>query len=232
MNQRSIAGLVIASLTIVLVAIVTGRIGGWWNFMQASDAPVSPAMVSAETIDPANEGRLVKVQGELESAEAPSDPDLGFECKDAAILQRRVEMYEWHESCIEGSCSQTLQWSEEHVDSRSFRENLGHENPGRFPFSSMRVDARGLHVGAFRTDPDLVAEQIGMVPRPVRLAELPANLAASFSEFEGQILAGTDPIRPAAGGLRISYQIVPAGMVALVGVQRGDRLVPMQPDSN
>lgn len=232
MNRRNILGVAVASMLLVIAVVVIGRSGGWSNFMQVSESPARPTVVSDGAIDPLNEGRLVSVQGKLEYAEAPSDPDLGFVCEEAAILLRRVEMYEWHESCIEGSCTQALQWSEEHVDSQSFHEKTGHQNPDRFPFTSLRMDATDLQVGAFRPDPDLVVGQVNAIDRPVRLGELPANLAASFSEFEGQILAGTDPDQPDAGGLRISYRIVPVGMVTLVGVQRGTRLVPFKPEPN
>jgi hypothetical protein len=219
-------GLVLTVVGLLAATIVlVGIFGGWSRFMRAPDAPETPIAVSASSIDPMNEGRLISVQGKLEFVAAAVDPDLGLAVEDAAILIRNVEMYQWRESCIDLTCTQVARWTDTLVDSSKFHDQIGHVNPDRFPFESAQIDATGIHVGVFRPDSDLLVTQLGKVARPVRLDELPANLSASFSEVDGVLVAGTDPLQPAVGGLRISYSVIPSGTVTLIGIQHADQLV-------
>ncbi|MFI4969945.1 MAG: TMEM43 family protein, partial [Lysobacterales bacterium] len=78
--------------------------------------------------------------------------------------------------------------------------------------------------GAYRVDATLAAAGVAPVAYPVRAAQLPANLAATFREQDGVLYAGANPQHPAAGDLRVSYRIVPAGPRHVSGVQTGDRL--------
>jgi hypothetical protein len=225
LNARKIGLVLAVAALLAATVILVGMFGGWSRFMRAPEAPEIPVAVSASSIDPMNEGRLLSVQGKLEFAVAPVDPDLGLVAEDAAILIRRVEMYQWSESCIDFTCTQVARWSDTLVDSGKFHDQVGHVNPERFPFESAQFDATGTHVGVFKPDPGLLIAQLKRVARPVRLDELPANLSASFSEFDGRLVAGTDPLQPTVGGLRISYSIIPSATVTLIGIQRADQLV-------
>jgi hypothetical protein len=225
LNARRI-GLVLAAVGVLAATIIlVGMFGGWSRFMRAPDAPEIPIAVATSGIDPMNEGRLISVQGKLEFVAAPIDPDLGLVVEDAAILIRIVEMYQWRESCIDLTCTQFAKWTDTLVDSSRFHDQIGHVNPDRFPFESAQIDATGIHVGVFRPDSDLLVTQLAKVARPVRLDELPANLSASFSEVDGVLVAGTDPLQPAVGGLRIGYSVIPSGTVTLIGIQHDDQLV-------
>ena len=183
----------------------------------------APAAVSAGRVDPADEGRRVRVAGKLHFAHGARDPQLGI-AANAAILFRDVAIFQWHEHCEGGACRYDMAWSSAPVDSRRFREPAGHENPPA-PFASARFDAPGLQVGAYAVDADLLAAQLRTEPLAVSTQALPPNLAAVFHDGAGGVLfAGDDAAHPRLGAIRISYRIVAPGEVALSGVQRGDRL--------
>ena len=86
------------------LGLVLATCGGlFWNEGRAvqtsrSLAEGSGLVVSADSsrIDPANEGKLVHLQGELKTGARLSDPDLLVDAH-AARLVRTPEMYQWKE---------------------------------------------------------------------------------------------------------------------------------------
>ena len=218
-----------AVLLLLLAVFAVDRFGGWRGFLQPQAVPEVAISVAATPIDPLNEGRLVSVQGRLEAAQAPKDAQLGVQADAAVVLIRNVEMFQWREACVDTSCVQSTAWSNTLIDSSAFHTQEGHENPPAFPFESTRFDAEGIHLGAFQPDLGLVLAQVEPVARPLRLEELPANLAASASQIDGRIYIGNDPLNPAVGDLRIGYSIIPSATTTLSGIQRADRLVAVEP---
>jgi len=216
----------------LLVAAAIG--GGAWYLLQrrtpapAVQAPASgqPAAPAAGGVDPAQDGKPVTVSGRLRVTRPPRDAQLGIGA-DALVLERRVEMLQWRETCTGSRCEYALAWSDQPIDSSAFRERRGHENPGRFPFAGERFPAAEVRLGAYTVDVALAAEGIQPVAYAVRAAQLPPNLAATFRERDGWLYAGADAAKPAAGDLRVAYRIVPAGERTLHGVQRGSHLKPL-----
>ena len=216
-------------LLLVGVAVAAAALAWFYRHQArslfAGPGALSPATaeVSAARVDPANEGRRLRVSGSLQMTTPPRDAELGVGAS-GAVLLRKVEMYQWLESCAADDCRYTADWSERPVDSRHFRHPETHENP--LPrLTSARIAAGGLKLGAYPVGADLVAAQVAAAELPVRAADLPPNLAASFTDAGGVLYAGGDPAHPKVGELRIRYSVVPAGTAALTGVQRGGGLV-------
>jgi hypothetical protein len=195
-----------------------------WFIGHDRTAPTTPALeVDAAQIDAANEGRRVTIHGPLRVVQPPRDADLGVAASDALALLREVEMLQWRESCEGGTCSHRLDWAAAPVDSDAFREPQGHANPESMPFAAARFEAGEIRLGAFLVDPDSATSGADAVAWPVRVAQLPANLAATFRDCDGSICTGEED-KPAAGDMRVRYRIVPAGTRTLDGTQRGDRI--------
>ncbi len=216
------------SLLAVLLAIVVLAGAAWWLLRPpAATVPAQPlaaaAAVTADRVDPANEGRRIVVSGVLHVGEGARDDQLGVRA-DAVVLMREVAMRQWTEHCDGDACSYALEWSAMPVDSHAFRVPAGHANPATLPFASHVFAARAVRLGAFEVDAEAAAKGMPALAHAVRLAELPPNLAATFRERDGVLYAGGDPAQPAAGDLRVSYRVVPAGPRKLSGVQRGTRL--------
>ena len=182
----------------------------------------TPIAALPERVEPANDGARVKVTGLLASGGMVRDPQLGVSAH-AAALWREAEMLQWQEHCSADSCSYDKVWSPSAIDSRAFRHPEGHQNPPlRLP--GAKFDAPELRLGAYGIDPALLEGQLKPSDLPVRAADLPPNLAASFSERDGVLYAGGDPAHPDVGTVRVRYRTLPLSTVTLQGVQKGKRL--------
>jgi hypothetical protein len=211
-------------IRIVVIAMALAGLAalGWFAYRHFDRQPV-PIKVSADRVDPANEGRHVQVTGRLTASSVARDADMDIEAK-AAVLLRKVEMFQWHERCEHGAaCSYETAWSSQRIDSSGFREPQGHENP---PMRLVDAHFAGddLKLGAFAADPALVAAQVALADHPVHAADLPPNLAATFADADGALYAGGDASHPRVGEVKVSYRIAPLGQTALRGVQHGNRL--------
>lgn len=219
-NRRAIL-LLGGLLVVALVAL------GIWTNRKLFDlqAPSAAIPVSADSIDADNEARLVRVSGRLSVDQAPEDPQMGLHVADAIVLVREVEMLQWQEVCDADSCTLQTKWSPDLIDSTRFSEAAEHRNPDRFPIASDRFVGKGVRLGAFFPDVDLLVSSIGLTPRPVTLAELPGNLAASFSVSDNALFSGKDPEHPGVGDLRIRFRIIAGADVSVTGIQQSSQLV-------
>lgn len=181
----------------------------------------APVNVSAQRIEPANDGREIRVAGRLEATGPARDAEFGISAS-AALLVRTVEMYQWRERCGAGGCSYDQAWSAQPIDAKAFRQPQGHDNPAP-RLKSATFAADGLHLGAFRITPALLAAR-PTLELPVHVADLPPNLAATFADSDGRLFAGGDPAQPQVGEVRVSYRVVPIGEIEVTGIQRGDAI--------
>lgn len=218
-NRRAIAAVVLIALIAATVFIA------WWQLRdepRAGGAASDAIDAAKDIVDADNEGRRIRLVGELVVDVAAVDEELGI-ASDAAVLLRTVEMYQWQEQCIADACGQNGAWSSRRIDSSTFREQAGRDNPGELPFKNARFDAREVRLGVYVVDPRLL-DQVESVVRPVYVRELQPNLAAIFRDDNGVLYSGENPGAPEIGDLRVSYRIVPAAQTTLVGVQKGDRI--------
>jgi len=162
-----------------------------------------------------------RIEGVLAATGPVRDGQLGVSAN-AGVLFRHVEMYQWQEHC-DGACRYDQSWSAP-VDSRRFREPKGHENP-QTPFNDSVFFAPGLQLAGYAVDPDLLVAQLRASAYPAHGANLPPNLAASFTERDGVLYAGGDPAHPAIGEVRVSFRVIATGPATLNGVLRGGKLV-------
>jgi hypothetical protein len=209
-----------------------------------SAPPVPPhaangaAIVPSDRIDPANEGRLIQIKGDLVVKTPASDPELGITA-DALMLLRFVEMLQWQEQC-EGTgkkakCTYQQVWSPQAISSADFHDKKGHENPERLPFGIARFPAPDVQIGAFRLDSRQVgnyrlgpALKLKAEPYAVKSAQLPSNLEVSFRESNGTLYAG-DPAKPTVGDVRVVYRIIPTARVEATGIQHDGRIIVRNP---
>ncbi len=213
-----------ASRTAWLVALSIGLLCAGGLLLWFMRPPTAVSTVAIDRIDPANEGRVVRIEGPVK-VQPVRDTQLGVSA-DAIALVRKVEMRQWRETCTSGGCGYELTWSAEPIDSSGFRQPEGHLNPASLPFPSERFLSAEVRLGAFAIDPALAAGEVEPTAYAVDVADLPPNLAASFRVQDGVLLTGADAQGAAAGDLRVSYSIVAEGMRNLTGVQQGNRLRP------
>jgi Transmembrane protein 43 len=120
--------------------------------------------------------------------EIVADPLFGVSVK-ARHLRRKVEMYQWKETAP-GNYSQI--WSEQLIDSSTFKTPSGHMNPPIMPFRSEDFPA-GV---TSRGDGD---------PVDASQAKLPLSVHAATTPIESGFEIG-NPASPRIGNLRVTFQ--------------------------
>jgi hypothetical protein len=185
-------------------------------------------------VDPANEGKLVHVGGDLATKLPLADPEFGISTR-AARLVRTVETYQWKEDTrtetrknLGGSedkvtiYTYTRVWSEPRIDSSRFHEQTGHVNPPP-RYRQFEVAARDATLGAFRPGEAVLRRLAAAEEFRIDQAMAPTlrERFAAANVADGKIFLGADPARPRIGDLRISYRIARVGPVSLIGRQTG-----------
>jgi hypothetical protein len=225
-----------------LVLIVGSCIFLFWNEGRAVQTQRSltegaSLVVSADParVDPANDGKLVHLSGDLKPGAPLTDPDFTVTAT-ALRLVRTVEMYQWKEETKTetrknvGGSEETITtyeyvrtWSDSRIDSSRFKRQEGHINP-QMQYRGASYPSRDATLGAFRPgtnvidrlpasenvslDPSLAAKLAGRVKGPVHVADW-------------RIYVGESPSQPRIGDLRISFQLAPAGPTSIIGRQAG-----------
>jgi hypothetical protein len=195
-------------------------------------------------VDPANEGKLVLVTGELKSNETLRDPQLGLDVQ-GVRLERHVEMYQWREHTgtrrekVAGGSERTVTehsyeqvWTDRAIDSSRFHEP-GHSNP---PLTLLdeAFDAVNVTVGQFRLSPELVAQvqEFRDLPAMPRVAQV-ANLGKPVHVAGPAYYVGANPNAPAVGDLRVTFRYAPAGEdITILGQQVGDTFTTWASEGN
>lgn len=170
---------------------------------------------------PASDGRLVFVSGAPQIAQPARDPQFNVSAQ-APSLIRKVEMFQWREVGEGRARDYELDWADHPVDSSTFAQPAGHQNPGAFPFDGARFDSPDVRVAGFRLAPQLVRAIAGVEPYTPDLRGLPPNMAAAFQARDGVLSTSADPRAPQLGDLRVSWQqIAPKHLTVLARTQNG-----------
>lgn len=195
----------------------------------AGDTAVATA---ADRVDPAVDGKLVYLSGEVGTEETAQDPDFGIEAP-ALVLRRSVEMYQWKEKKHteereklgggkERVTTYTYEkvWDDKPINSGSFRES-GHNNPGSMPYSDQNFAVSDAHLGAWRADDTILGALDGT---PLTLAE-DASFPDDFWLADARTLySGQNPKSPQIGDLRVTFSAVPPQPASLIAQANGDGL--------
>ncbi|TDR93919.1 TMEM43 family protein [Enterovirga rhinocerotis] len=243
--MESIVGVGIGFLMVFAMGVLL-----FWNEGRAvrtekslSEGASVVVRADAGRIDPANEGKLVYVQGDLSAPDAVADSALGIRAK-AARLVRHVEMYQWKEESrtetkknLGGSEERTTTytysrvWSDRRIDSSRFHDQGGRQNP-QMRFSAFEATAADATLGAFRPG----AQALGRLPAN-EAKPIPADAAATLAQnaglgptqvVDGALYLGQNPADPRVGDLRITYKIAPLGPASFIGRQSGSDLQEYQ----
>ena len=204
--------------------------------------------ISADKLDPQNDGKLVHVTGLLSGAEKLADPDFGV-AVDALLLRRRVWMRQWEQGRRTGKSTTSVEdmkthetttlwksetynysevWSEKVINSRDFY-NRGHDNPEQKRIPDRAVVAAKISLGAFALAPKLAEQIDNFQPVPVEdknFSSPPAPFRGDAKIADGEIYFGANPQRPAIGDLKVKLEFAPAATASVIARQDGDKLMP------
>ncbi len=150
-------------------------------------------------------------------------------------------MYQWKEtksetthknvggsSTTETHYSYEKTWSEELINSSSFRHSDAHNNPSGMPYRSETFTAGNVHVGAFRLSDAFTGKLNKFSEYPLseqNLAAMEKRLQPYFKLNGNQYFYG-DPANPQVGALRVGYSIIKPGDASVVGKQDNAIIAP------
>jgi len=185
--------------------------------------------VSADAVDPNNEGALVHMSGQASTTESVSDGQFGVSGQ-YLKLERSVEMYQWVENATEENRDDETvttytymrEWSNSVEKTADFQAEgqVGHENPTTWLYEGDAWSANAVSVGAFL----LSDSQIGQLSGAVSLTP-DADMSAHGTLLNGQLYSG-DPGNPLVGDYRIKWSVIHPGPVSLVASQSGTSFEP------
>jgi hypothetical protein len=234
-----LVGLVLFILAFPLLFWNEGRaVKEYKTLKEGGKAVVS---VASDRVDNANDGKLVHLTGKADTDVELSDPDFGVSAN-ALKLKRTVEMYQWKESTQSrsekkiGGGEKTVKtytyskdWSSAAINSESFKNPDGHENPETFPYESAEQAAPIVTLGAFTLSQSLVEKIDNFEKLPVADdAPMPNDFKDNAVIREGGFYVGADPATPKVGDVRIFFSVVKPGDVSVITKQTGNTFEPYQ----
>ena len=197
--------------------------------------------ISSDTVDHANEGKLVHVSGLATTDQTLKDPQFDVSAQ-ALQLRRNVQMFQWKEDSqtetrrkLGGGEERVTRftyskiWSEPLIDSSRFKVTDGHENPTSRPFEPWSTNAEVVTLGAFRLPTFLVDRLTNFEPLRVDSADLgrlPNELKSRIKVDDGRYYLGDNPRAPQIGDLRIEFRVVRPTVVSLLEQQVGNSFQP------
>ncbi len=215
--KSALAGLVLGPVLVIgAIVLLTWNEGRAVTAIKGlGQAAGQVVEAQANTVAPADEGKLVHVIGKATAKGPIQDAVLGLSFPDQVLVARHAEMYQWQEnksSSTQGNTggSQTTTtkysysetWSDQAIDSSQFKHGDGHVNPP-MPFSSARFVAPDAKLGAYTLD----ATTLTTIAPPQTLSPASPN---GWSVNAGKFYMG-DPTAPKTGDMRVSYQGLPSG---------------------
>ena len=239
----------VVGVLIGLVLVLACAVGVFWNEGRAVQTARSLAEgagivvdIDPGRVDPAYDGRLVHVTGDLRPGSPLADPVFAVSA-DAVRLDRTVEMYQWQEESrtetrknLGGSEERVTTysyhrgWADRRIDSSRFHRPAGHENP-EMRYSGALYTSRDATLGAFRPG-EAVLKQLPanrQLPLdPSHADRLKDRIRGPIHVADDRLYLGADPAQPRLGDLRITYRVVDPGPVSIVGRQAGSDFAEYQ----
>lgn len=234
-----IFGLILIPVSVILL---------FWNESRAvttakslKEGAAAVISVAFDAIQPANDQKLIHLSGEVATGETVLDPIFGVSAP-ALRLARHVEMYQWkeekhtekHKTLGGGEETQTTYnytkvWSDQPMESSSFKHPEEHTNPAAFPVPKLTIAATKATLGAFKIPTPLIEKMQGDEPLPATedtLAKLPPGWMSKAKLSSDSIYLGNDPNTPAIGDARVTFQVLKPGTFSILAQQTGDTLAP------
>lgn len=187
--------------------------------------------VTADTPDRENDNKLIATNGKLLTDASLSDENLMV--RNALVLKRDVEMYQWVEhkktetrDKFGGGEEKTTtynyipEWRSKHIDSSNFEYPANHQNPD-FPITSLRLNAPNGLLGGYYVN----ELQTSNIQKFSPITNLPQS--NMYQIINGKYYSlGASESAPKVGDIRISYFWTPSGSeVSIIGQQNSDNTI-------
>ncbi len=234
-----LVGVVAVLISIVLLSWNEGR--SIQSIRSNNEGARIVVPVGADRIDPANEGKLVHLTAPAAASGARTDSQLGVTA-DGLLLARSVEYFQWVEKTSTetrtklGGGEETVttysyatEWSSMPVDSSSFNQPQGHQNPAA-AVEAAEFTAETATLGAFTLDQAVLNQLSADTPLTIS-AEQAAGISRALSRpatvQDNSVYVGSNAAAPQVGDMKITYRVVPQNTtLSVIGAQTQNTLRP------
>ncbi len=212
-----------------IVAIIIGVILLWWNEgnnvrnIKTTDEMMKTVIdITSDSVDAANEGKLVATHGRLVNEETLTDNEFGVSLV-TPKMTRTVELYQWVEKEEDNdgtkTYSYTKEWSDSIIDSSSFNQS-GHDNPKTKPYEDKATFSANVTVGAFK----LSFDQVQMLSTNGVFTDYAAEkLTAIGYHTAGNYITNSENYdNPNVGDVRIIISYNNSTDISILAVQTGN----------
>lgn len=197
--------------------------------------------ISAQTINPSNEGKLVHLTGFATTEDVLEDVEFGVS-ENAVKLKRKVEMYQWKETTeshrrkkVGGGTETTTTyeynktWSENLINSSNFKKSDGHQNPKQMSYKSKIYTADKVSLEEFTLSKGLLRQMNNyesLIIDESHEDNASESLVDKLKIANGKYYLGDDPDSPETGDIRITYEVAGPSTVSIVAKQSGNSFTP------
>jgi hypothetical protein len=195
----------------------------------------------SESINSANESKLVHLTGNTAVTEKLEDPL--FHISESALrLRRNIEVYQWKEKKESksrdkiGGGKETVTtysyekvWSPDLIKSSSFKNPEDHQNPPALEVPKKEFVAKNVTLGQFKLSPAIISKIPGdevLEATEQQLTEVSERIQSKLKVNGDRFYLGGDPANPEIGDEKISITVLRPGTVSIVAKQTGQTFEP------
>jgi len=224
-----------------LIMVIGSIVLLWWNEGRSVDQTdaLNEMKTKVTTISDSKynselDGKAISLQGEVIPIYKLSDPLFNVE-SDSLVLKREVKMYQWKENKstkdekkMGGGTTTTTTtydyvnvWSEDKIDSSTFKHINGHTNPTmNYKSETFTASAK---MGDYSLDTQVIAH---IVPKKVYngLSDLPEEIGEA-KNHKTFLYIGENADLPTIGDIKITYFYAPSDTYTFVGKQFAKNLI-------
>jgi len=241
-NKSGGCGGMIGGVLFGSIAFLASFILLFWNegravqtYNSLNEGAAAVTSVGADSVNAANNGKLVYVSGMAVTNDTVTDNDFSISVR-AIKLQREVLMYQWKESSRSSDINKTTYtyekvWSSSLISSRNFEQQSGHENPAEMRFEPTDFVANNVTLGAFTLSKSLVNKTSG--GRSLAVDSVPYNLPASVKDqtkvTDGYFYIGSGALAsPQIGDMQVKFTVIEPTTVSVISGQKDKTFAPYQ----
>jgi hypothetical protein len=236
---ESIKGVIVGLILVVVCVVLL-----FWNEGRAVQTAQSldegskvVRDVKPDSVDSANNGKLVHTTGDLSTKETLKDTTFGATAN-ALILRRKVEMYQrklkTETKKKNGGGEDTIYTCDEKVWSSEAEDvskcNDVQKNPDMASKSEDFVASEAT-LGAFKVSAELLQQLTGgdtLAVTADTLKEADAETAKKATISDGKVYVGKDPGHPEIGDVRVSFSVVKPTTASVLAAQKDGGFAPYQ----
>lgn len=238
-KQNLVAGVVVGLLL---------AIGGFYllytNEMEAGKKATGLAgaisnirWADVDSVDPANDGHLIYLTGDLDSKSSFSDKIFGVNVNNALSLIRVATSYQWRQLKRSVKRGPRFFTEYEYIKIWSFRdqhsetfEKPGHDNPDTTKYKNRRWDSESLTLSAYTIHPSRIRKTIDTLKfTPLPLSEAKSIPDEGIVTSKGILYGRGSSSAPIIGDLRVTHKILSGKQtISICGRQNGNQIEPYE----